>query len=85
MEPVVAVVAVLGLGGLWAAATRRHRLRRASSDADWQGAEARPGVWTSQARCLRCGAGGGVLEADGDELWFTCLTCGDRHRRQERG
>jgi transposase len=85
VEVVVAAVAAAALGGLWAAATRRHRRRRQARDADWQGAQARADVWTSQARCPRCGEVHGVLEGPDEELWFTCLACGHRHRRRQRG
>lgn len=86
MEPVVVALAALAvLGGLWAAATRRHRLRRTGRDAEWDGTGTRPDVWTSQARCPHCREAGGILSEEDDALWFSCLACGRRHRRHERG
>lgn len=82
---VVAVVLVLWLGGLWAAATRRHQRRRSGRDADWRGDGARPRLWTSQARCPHCSEVGGLLSEEGDQLWFACLACGRRHPRRSRG
>jgi hypothetical protein len=70
---------------LWWGATRRHLRRREPQMADWAGVEIRPELWTSSARCLTCGATGGVLDELDGELWFTCLACGQRHRREQRG
>lgn len=68
---------------LWAGATRRQVRRREAGD--WEGAAARPELWTSSARCPQCGSGGGLLSVDGDVLWFACLSCGARHRRDTKG
>jgi hypothetical protein len=70
--------------GAWLVALRAHLRRQRSRAAEWDGAQERPDLWTSTARCLSCG-GGGVIEEDGDALWFVCLTCGRRHARQTRG
>lgn len=86
MEPALATVAMaVLLGGLWAAATRRHRRRREVRDAEWGPTAVRPDVWTSEARCPHCSASGGIVSEEGEQLWFTCLSCGRRHRRRERG
>lgn len=86
MEPAFATLAIVALlGALWLAATRRHRRRREVRDAEWGGTEVRPDVWTSQARCPHCSTPGGVVSEEDDQLWFTCLSCGRRHRRRERG
>ena len=74
-------IACVVLIGAWLVALRAH-LRRQRSD--WAGAQERPELWTSSARCLSCG-GGGVIEEDGETLWFVCLTCGLRRIRQTRG
>lgn len=86
METVIAqVVAAAVLLGLWVTATRRHVRRRRIRSADWEEASARPDLWTSAARCPRCGAGAGLLELEGDQLWYECLSCRKRHVRQTRG
>ena len=80
------VVAGLGivLFLLWVGATRRHTRRRAAQRGEWEAAE-RAELWTSAARCPACGARGGLLRVDGDQLWFVCLSCRACHRRESRG
>ena len=86
MEAVIAgVVAGAVLLGLWVTANRRHVRRRRVRGADWDRASGHPDLWTSAARCPFCRSGGGLLEMDGDELWFECLACGRRHHRETRG
>lgn len=81
---VAAGAAVLLLA--WVAATVRHHRRRGASAAraEWETAEARPDLWTSGARCRACGTHGGLLELEGDETTFVCLTCGARAARDTR-
>lgn len=79
-----AVAAACVLGALWVAATRRHVRGRAVADTDWHGADRKPALWTSTARCVQCGSGDGLLEDAGGELWFMCLACGHRHRRERK-
>jgi hypothetical protein len=83
MPLVVAGLAVV-LFALWIAATRRHARRRAAQRDEWDDA-VRVDLWTSAARCPSCGARGGVLRMEGEELWFVCLSCRARHRRRTRG
>ncbi len=71
--------------GLWLAANRRHATRRHGVDQDWADAEARPDLWTSALPCPDCGRTGGLMTTVGDDVWFTCLACNQRHRRQHRG
>jgi hypothetical protein len=80
----VSVVCIV-LIGAWILALRAHLRRQASRAAEWDGAGDRPDLWTSGARCVSCGAGGGVLEEHGGDLWFVCLRCGHRLRRHTRG
>jgi hypothetical protein len=80
----VSVVCIV-LIGAWIFALRAHLRRKASRAAEWDGAGDRPDLWTSSARCLSCGAGGGVLEEHEDGLWFVCLRCGHRQQRHTRG
>ena len=75
----------LVLIGAWILALRAHLRRQASRAAEWEGAGQRPALWTSSARCLSCGAGGGVLEDHDDGAVFVCLRCGRRQIRQTRG
>lgn len=75
----------LALLALWVAANRRHLARRAPGAREWEDADARPDLWTSAARCPACGRAGGLLSTVGDEVWFTCLACNQRHRREHRG
>lgn len=86
----VGAALALAAGGVlvaaWVRATLRDVRARATAASDWDGAdEVRTELWTSAARCLECGAGGGVVEPDGDALRFTCLRCGASHARTERG
>jgi hypothetical protein len=86
MESLLLVAALgLVLAVAWIATNRRHLDRRRRRSAEWVQAQERPDLWTSSARCPRCGRRGGVLELDGDAIEFVCLTCGDRHARAERG
>jgi len=84
----VDAVAVLGLAAgvalvvVWAAANRGHVRRHADRPDEWSGT--RPDLWTSAARCPECGAGGGLVEQEGDGVRFTCLRCGATHRREHR-
>lgn len=86
MEGLV-VAAVVGavLLTLWAAATRRHIARRDRQHADWDDdTDTAPRLWTTEAACPRCRAAGGVLSTESGEVWFTCLACGQRHRRDTK-
>jgi hypothetical protein len=86
VEPgLVAAAAALALLALWIGATRRHLARRDGASGEWEGAEARPDLWTSSARCPSCGARGGLLSGSDGELWFSCLACNQRHRREHKG
>lgn len=80
-----AVLLLAVLTALWLVANRRHRQRRETSRSEWDDADGRTDLWTSGARCPHCGERGGVLEVDGDDLWFVCLSCRGRHRRHHRG
>lgn len=77
--------AALLLLALWLGANRRHLDRRGQRSADWAGAADRPDLWTSAARCPSCGEQGGLLSGSEDNLWFSCLACGQRHRRRHKG
>lgn len=81
---VLAAVGAAALVGAWVAALRAH-LRRQRRSADWTGAQQRPDLWTSSARCRGCGARGGVLEEHDGDLWHVCLRCGERSPRRTRG
>lgn len=80
----VAALAAAVLLALWVSATRRHIRRRDRQRADWEGEETAPRLWTSTAACPHCRAGGGLLSTEGGEVWFTCLSCGQRHRRETK-
>jgi hypothetical protein len=80
-----AAAAAILLLALWVGATRRHLARRRGGAGDWEGAEERPDLWTSSARCPACGEPGGLLSGSEDELWFTCLACNQRHLRRHKG
>ena len=82
---VLAVVAVVVLVGAWLLALRAHLRRQGGRDAEWREAQQRLDLWTSSARCLSCGAGGGVLERDDEALWFVCMRCGHRQPRRTPG
>lgn len=75
----------LVLGVVWLLATLRHVRSRPGRSADWDDAAAEPELWTSAARCPRCGRSGGLLTRAGDGLRFECLACGTQHARQHRG
>ena len=80
------LAAGLGLLAAWVVVTVRHAARQAGTAAEWEGADTKPRLWTSTARCLDCGASGGLLRLSADEeLEFECLGCGARHARSERG
>lgn len=88
----VDAASILGAGlllgvlmALWLVANRRHRQRRGTSRSEWDDAGGRTGLWTSGARCPHCGERGGLLQVDDDELWFVCMACQRRHRREQRG
>jgi hypothetical protein len=70
--------------GAWLLALRAHLRRQRRRAAEWEGAQRRPELWTSSARCLSCG-GAGVIEERGGKLWFVCLMCGRQRARQTRG
>jgi hypothetical protein len=70
--------------GAWLLALRAHLRRQRLRAAEWDGAQQRPDLWTSSARCLSCG-GSGVIEERGGQVSFVCLTCGQRRDRQTRG
>lgn len=78
-------VAVVLLVSAWLLALRAHLRRQRDHATDWQDAQQRPDLWTSSARCVSCGAGGGVLERDDDRLWFVCMRCGHRQARSTPG
>ena len=82
---VLVTVAVLVLIGAWLLALRAHLRRQRLREGEWEGGRRRLDLWTSSARCLSCGAGGGVLERHDDALWFVCLRCGHRQPRRSRG
>jgi hypothetical protein len=84
---VLVLVSVVGvvLIGAWILALRAQLRRQASRAAEWEGAGDRPDLWTSSARCLTCGASGGVIEERDGALWFVCLRCGQRQMRRTRG
>lgn len=88
LDPVAtATISVLLLSllfALWWSATRRHMRRREQHRREWENSEVRPELWTSAARCPHCERRGGLLEVDGDDLWFECLSCQRRHRRESR-
>lgn len=69
----------------WVGALRAHLHRQRARASEWEGTGERPELWTSAARCANCGARGGLLDTDGDALWFECLACGHRARRRTRG
>lgn len=79
---IVAVLASAALIGAWVVALRAH-LGRTSADTEWDGAEERPHLWTSAARCLHCGGAGGVVD-EHDGHVFICLRCGRRRERRTR-
>lgn len=80
----VAVLVVLFIGA-WLRALRAQLRRQRVRAQEWAGAGHRPELWTSAARCVSCGRSAGVLDADGDVLWYVCLACGHRTRRTTRG
>jgi hypothetical protein len=85
MEMVVGLVAGATLVAAWLVVTVRHASRRSTTAAEWDGADTKPQLWTSSARCLDCGSYGGLLRVEADDLEFECLTCGARRARAERG
>jgi hypothetical protein len=82
----LAAAGAAALLALWIAANRRHLRRRSGASPEWSDAQERPDLWTSAARCPSCGRSGGVLsigeEPGAEGLWFTCLHCRQRHRRE---
>lgn len=82
---IVAVVAITVLIGAWVLALRAQLRRRRGSGADWSGTDGRPHLWTSQARCLSCGSGDGLVDDSGGQVSFLCLRCGGRRVRGTRG
>ena len=85
MEVAAIALASIVLLVWWARSNERHLARREPQAADWDGPDDGLNLWTSQARCVHCGASGGLLEKEGDQLYFACLTCGQRHQRESRG
>lgn len=85
MDPlaVVGLAAGAALVVVWAATNRGHVRRHRDRPDEWSGG--RPDLWTSAARCRECGAGGGLVEREGDGVRFTCLRCGASHHREQRG
>lgn len=81
---ILVAAGALLLGSAWLVATLRHVRSRSRSSADWEGTAAEPELWTSSARCPRCGQGGGLLTRAGDGVRFECLACGARHLRRHR-
>lgn len=82
---VLAAVAGVVLLALWAGATRRHISRRDRQRVDWDDeTHTVPRLWTTEAACPDCRASGGVLSTESGEVWFTCLACGQRHRRETK-
>lgn len=84
MVPVALSAAAIVLIGAWILALRAQIRRSDSAGREWRG-EHRPHLWTSQARCLQCGQGGGVIDEHDGELSFTCLRCGHHRTRRTRG
>ena len=84
METAAILVAGLALVVLWAVTNERHLARRGAQSADWDTDEHELDLWTSAARCLHCGAAGGLLEKEEARLFFACLSCGKRHEREHR-
>jgi len=85
VEPLLVVVAGLGLLAAWAVATRSHAQRRDDARVEWESGATRPELWTSAARCASCGRSGGLVEANGDDVVHVCLSCGERRSRRTRG
>jgi hypothetical protein len=81
----VAVVAAAILIGAWLLALRTHLRRGHDDGAEWAGSGARPYLWTSAARCRRCGATGGVVDDHDGRISFSCLECGWEQTRHTRG
>lgn len=69
----------------WGSATRSHAARRDHARREWESGTTRPQLWTSAARCAACGEPGVLLEAEGDDLFHVCLSCGERRTRRTRG
>lgn len=84
MGAAVALGAGAVLAVLWVLATRRHVDARDATPGEWEAGDERPDLWTSSARCIHCGASGGLLELAGNEVLFACLVCGRRHARSTR-
>lgn len=83
--PVVAVIATVLLIGAWLLALRAQLRRGDAAGDEWRGAQDRPRLWTSGARCRRCGAAGGVVEDRDGGVSFSCLQCGWQQQRRTRG
>lgn len=81
----VAAVAAAVLIGAWLLALRAHLRRGRDSGVEWAGSGDRPHLWTSAARCGRCGASGGVVDDHDGRISFSCLRCGWQQRRHTRG
>lgn len=84
VDGVVLVAVAAVLVALWWSATRRHVRRRAPERAEWDDDAGAPRLWTSTVACPACRAGGGLVSTEGGEVWFTCLSCGERHRRETK-
>lgn len=80
----VAIAAATFLIVAWLLALRAQLHRDRSRTGEWDGPDRRPQLWTSEARCLRCDAAGGVVEERAGRIAFTCLRCGRREDRTTR-
>jgi hypothetical protein len=81
----LALVAGVVLAAWWIVRLRADLDRRSGRAAEWEGADGPGSLWTSAARCPECHADGALLTREEDGLWHTCLSCGHRHARDNRG
>jgi hypothetical protein len=82
---IIVVLAAAVLVGAWLLALRAQLRRSRAVAAEWSDTADRPHLWTSQARCLSCGAAGGVVDDSGGRVSYLCLRCGDHRTRDTRG